>query len=265
MAKRLHDTEIWHKEWYCNLSQTHKLLVQYLFDNCDCAGVFEANYKIMQFLIGAEITEKDLLAIKQVVKLANGKFFLTDFISFQYGVNLDELNPKFSVHKGVIKILEKNGILGKDGECLNFETVTEGLGNGYNVTAQNKDKDKDKDKDNNITSTNKEDKKPKKPRKEKPEAVTLGEFNNVVLSPDEITKLKDLYKEKFETAIEILSSYIGSSGKKYKSHYAVLGKHNWVYQKTFEEKNGGGGSRNRYTTKPTEDKSSILRKVSEAF
>ena len=59
MAKRLHDTEIWHKEWYCNLSQTHKLLVQYLFDNCDCAGVFEANYKIMQFLIGAEITEKE--------------------------------------------------------------------------------------------------------------------------------------------------------------------------------------------------------------
>ena len=54
MAKRLHDTEIWHKEWYCNLSQTHKLLVQYLFDNCDCAGVFEANYKIMQFLIGAD-------------------------------------------------------------------------------------------------------------------------------------------------------------------------------------------------------------------
>ena len=236
--------------------------MQYLFDNCDCAGVFEANYKIMQFLIGAEITENDLLAIKQVVKLANGKFFLTDFISFQYGVNLDELNPKFSVHKGVIKILEKNGILGKDGECLKFETVTEGLGNSYNVTAQNKDKDKDKDKDNNITS-NKEDEKPKKTKKEKPEAVVLGEFKNVILSADEVTKLQELYKEKFATAIEVLSSYIGSSGKKYKSHYAVLGKHNWVYQKIFEEK--GSNGRSGYTTKPTEDKSSILRKVSEAF
>lgn len=49
MAKRLHDTEIWHKEWYCNLSQTHKLLVQYLFDNCDCAGVLRQTTKLCNF------------------------------------------------------------------------------------------------------------------------------------------------------------------------------------------------------------------------
>ena len=254
MAKRLHDTEIWHKEWFCNLTMTQKLLVQYLFDNCDCAGVFEANYKIMQFLIGAVVKEKDLLAIKQVVKLPNGKFYLTDFINFQYRVNLDELNPKFSVHKGIIKILEKNGIIGKNGECLKFERVTEELSNPYNVKEQNKDKDKDIDKNNisNNSNSNKE--------KEK-----LGEFKNVVLSEDEERKLRELYKDKFNSAIEVLSSYIASSGKKYKSHYAVLGKHNWVYSRVFNE--DSRDSSNAYATKPTSkaDKSSLLRRVSEAF
>lgn len=259
MAKRLHDTEIWHKEWFCNLTMTQKLLVQYLFDNCDCAGVFEANYKIMQFLIGAVVKEKDLLAIKQVVKLPNGKFFLTDFINFQYRVNLEELNPKFSVHKGIIKILEKNGIIGKDGECLKFERVTEELSNLYNVKEQNKDKDKDIDKNNISNNSNNNNNK----EKEK-----LGEFKNVVLSDDEEKKLKELYKDKFNPAIEILSSYIASSGKKYKSHYAVLGKHNWVYSRVFNEDSKGGNSKgNAYATKPTTkaDKSSLLRRVSEAF
>lgn len=256
MAKRLFDTEIWQKEWFGELPIKLKALVFYIFGNCDCAGVFEANYRNLKFYIGDKICEKDILNIKQIVKLPNGKFFLTDFIKFQYGVSIEELNPKFSVHKGVIKILEKNGILGKGGECLNFETVTEGLGNGYNVTAQNKDKDKNKDKDNNITS-NKEDETPKKTKKEKPEAVTLGEFNNVVLSTDEIAKLEELYKDRFAPAIEILSSYIASSGKKYKSHYAVLGKHNWVYKKTIEENKG--------MTNPVKDKSLILRQVNEAF
>lgn len=258
MAKRLHDTEIWHKEWFFNLTMTQKLLVQYLFDNCDCAGVFEANYKIMQFLIGAVVKEKDLLAIKQVVKLPNGKFFLTDFINFQYRVNLEELNPKFSVHKGIIKILEKNGIIGKDGECLNFERVTEELNNPYNVKEQNKDKDKDIDKNNISNNTNSNNK-----EKEK-----LGEFKNVILSADEEKKLKELYKDKFNSAIEVLSSYIASSGKKYKSHYAVLGKHNWVYSRVFNEDGKGNVSKgNAYATKPTTkaDKSSLLRRVSEAF
>lgn len=266
MAKRFHDTDIWDKEWFCNLTQTQKLLVQYLFDKCDCAGVFEANYKIMQFLIGAEVKETDLMTIKQVVKLPNGKFFLTDFIDFQYKVKIEELNPSFSVHRGIIKILEKNGILGKDGQCLNFETLTEELPRPYNVREQDKDKDIYKDNTNitNSITNNKENEKKKKIASSKPEVKinTFGEFANVSLSTDEEEKLKQLYKEKFGKAIEILSSYIASSGKKYKSHYAVLGKHNWVYKRIFEESGAGAGAGK---STPQKDKSSLLRQVNEAF
>ena len=94
-----------------------------------------------------------------------------------------------------------------------------------------------------------------KDKNKKPEIITLGEFSNVNLSEDEILKLKALYKEKFNPAIEVLSSYIASSGKKYKSHYAVLGKHNWVYKKIFGET----------VVNPIKDKSSILRQVNEVF
>lgn len=79
------------------------------------------------------------------------------------------------------------------------------------------------------TNTNK-----KQQRKEK-EKISFGEFSNVFLTQEEILKLKELYKteEKFNEGITILSNYKASSGKKYKSDYAVLNRSNWVYKKIF--------------------------------
>ena len=61
-----------------------------------------------------------------------------------------------------------------------------------------------------------------------------GEFNNVKLTDSEYEKLQEVYGNKFNEAIEKLSSYLAYKGKKYKSHYAVLGKHNWVYRVIME-------------------------------
>ena len=61
-----------------------------------------------------------------------------------------------------------------------------------------------------------------------------GEFQNVKLTKEEHKKLQTIYKTdlRFNAAIEILSNYIESKGKdKYKSHYAVLNKNQWVYEK----------------------------------
>ena len=52
---------------------------------------------------------------------------------------------------------------------------------------------------------------------------TYGEFNNVKLKPEEYLKVVNQYGEdKANALIEELSSYIASSGKRYKSHYATL-------------------------------------------
>ena len=50
----------------------------------------------------------------------------------------------------------------------------------------------------------------------------FGEFENVLLSADEFQKLKSKLGSETEGYIERLSSYIASSGKKYKSHYATI-------------------------------------------
>lgn len=101
-----------------------------------------------------------------------------------------------------------------------------------------KDKDKDIDIDNtsNITNSisNKEYKKNKKIKKDK---NIYGEFKNVKLTNEEYEKLNNIYQDKLQQAIEKLSCYIESSGRKYNNHYAVLGKHNWVYKEIMKNVN----------------------------
>ena len=65
----------------------------------------------------------------------------------------------------------------------------------------------------------------------------FGEFENVFLSADEFQKLKSKLGVETESYIERLSSYIASSGKKYKSHYATI--LSWTQKDT---KNSGGVS-----------------------
>ena len=87
-----------------------------------------------------------------------------------------------------------------------------------------KDKDKDKDKDNIIPPISPNgDIVPlegERPRKHK-----YGEYKNVLLTDDELEKLKAEYADYLDR-IERLSSYIASTGKAYKSHYATI--RNWA-------------------------------------
>lgn len=48
-----------------------------------------------------------------------------------------------------------------------------------------------------------------------------GEFKNVLLTNDELEKLKNEYLD-WEQRIDKLSIYIGSTGKRYKSHYLTI-------------------------------------------
>ena len=52
-----------------------------------------------------------------------------------------------------------------------------------------------------------------------------GEYKNVLLTDDELDKLKSEYSD-YADRIERLSSYVASTGKSYKSHYATI--RNWA-------------------------------------
>jgi len=112
MTRRMVDTEIWKKDWFLDLSIKQKLLVKFLYDNCDCAGVYELSYRTLRNCFDEEITKDDFAGIKQIKFISENKIFIEDFIQFQYGVSIDELKPhKSNVHKGISKSLIKNGLL----------------------------------------------------------------------------------------------------------------------------------------------------------
>lgn len=169
MAKRLSDTGIWNKDWYQELSIKQKLLVKFLFDNCDCAGIYEISWRNLKNCFNEEIKKEDFEGIKQVKFINENTIFIEDFIKFQYNVNFDELNEKNNVHKGILKSLRKYNI---------FPTLPQPLVNPY-PRVLDKDKVKVKDKDKESKEDLQEEKKEsKKEKKEEVEGVNPDIYVN---------------------------------------------------------------------------------------
>lgn len=60
----------------------------------------------------------------------------------------------------------------------------------------------------------------------RPAPQKYGEYKNVLLTDEEMDKLKAEFPSDFEARIERLSSYIASTGKSYKNHLATI--RNWA-------------------------------------
>jgi len=134
MAKRFTDTNKWRKPFIKGLSLEYKLLWFYILDDCDHAGIWQVDLEIASLRIGYDFNIKDCLSTfgSKVIEFHNReKWFIKDFIDFQYG----ELNPKNRAHNSVISLLKKYKLLEKNKELL---SPLQG--------AKDKDKDKDKDK-----------------------------------------------------------------------------------------------------------------------
>lgn len=104
--------------------------------------------------------------------------------------------------------------------------------------------DKDKDIESEPDSPNPPAPKPKRPTKHK-----QGEYKNVLLTDEELTKLEEAYGlDLTNEAITFLDEYIEMKGYKAKSHYLAIRK--WVINAVTEraQKNRGGyGNQNRGT------------------
>jgi len=147
MAKRLHDTGLWIKQWFRILSPAEKCAFLYLLNACDGAGVWDPDYEAAEFIIGDKVNWEELpgKTKNNIEVLDNGKWWLVDFVTFQCG----ELRESCAPHKSYIALLKKHGL---------YERVAKDLGNPY-VRVQereeekekelelDKDKEKDKEKD----------------------------------------------------------------------------------------------------------------------
>jgi len=131
MAKRMTDTDKWKKRFLKELKPEHKLLWFYILDDCNHAGIWDVDIEVASIRIGADLIYDMLpqVFLDKIVIFDNGdKWFIPDFIEFQYG----ELNPNSNVHKSVIALLDK----------YNLEGYGKGS-QGVQSTLNNKDKDKD--------------------------------------------------------------------------------------------------------------------------
>jgi hypothetical protein len=140
MAKRFTDTEKYKKQFIRGLPGPYKLLWDYLYHDCDHAGIWQVDFEVAQIYLGKDMPVNQTDALKlfnkdeeRIVILNNGsKWFIKPFVDFQYG----ELNSDNRVHHSVITALKKEGA---------YKGLTSPL-----QRAKDKDKEKDKDKDKDI-------------------------------------------------------------------------------------------------------------------
>lgn len=137
MAKRYTDTDKWKKTFIKSLPLEYKTFFLYLLDECDHAGIWHVEIEIVMARLGTSLSKDKALKLfkGRVFEFDNGqKWFVLDFVTFQYGV----LDANNRVHNSVIERLDKYNLI----ENCNIE-----IKGRTRVLQEPKDKDKDKDKD----------------------------------------------------------------------------------------------------------------------
>ncbi len=154
----------------------------------------------------------------------DGSFFsITGWEEYQSVEGLDKIREQNRIRQAKFK--EKQKLINSNviGNVTSNVTVTQG-----NTTDIDKEKEREKEEDKeSIIFVSDETKKPSK--KDKPIKHKYGEYKNVLLTDEELEKLKTEYSD-YEERIERLSGYIASTGKSYKSHYATI--RNWARKDT---------------------------------
>lgn len=118
MAKRFTDTTKYKKSFFRSLPGAYKLLWDFLYHDCDHAGIWIVDFETCQLYVGKDMPVSRERALElfnedevRIVEIDNGKkWFLPGFIEFQYG----KLSPNARPHIPVISALQKFGLLDTD-------------------------------------------------------------------------------------------------------------------------------------------------------
>lgn len=165
MAKRLTDTNKYKKPFIRGLLGPYKLLWDYLYHDCDHAGIWIVDFEVAQVYLGQDmkVNKEDALTYFnqdeiRIVEIDVNRWFIAPFIEFQYGV----LNEQNRAHKSVIQLLKKYNL---------WDGASKGLVRPL-LGCKVKDKDKDKEKKKEEFEKEKE--------KQNPDPETEKLYNQVV-------------------------------------------------------------------------------------
>ncbi len=144
MAKRFADTNKYKKPFIRSLPGAYKLLWDFLYLDCDHAGIWIVDFDVAQMYIGQDMpvsreTALQLFNIDEVRVFefdCKKKWLIVPFVEFQYG----RLTEKNKALTSVISILRKYGLIDNN---LNLKIPPASPLEG----GKDKDKEMDKDKD----------------------------------------------------------------------------------------------------------------------
>lgn len=174
---------------------------------------FINNPKKIQRMIGASDDDCKLLIMKQfIIPFESGIVVIKHWRIHNY-IQKDRYAPTiYQAEKSTLTV-NKN------------REYTECIQNGYNLDTQ-VSIDKDSIGKNRLDKDSL--KLEKKSKDIEPQAATTptrhkyGEYKNVLLSDEDMKKLKSEFPDDYNTRIERLSEYIASTGKVYKNHLATI-------------------------------------------
>lgn len=104
------DTTKWDDIWFRGLPPTLKLIYLYVCDRCDHAGIWEFDKELLIFHTKVDLIDEQRWIDRfhpKIVKLPNGKWWIKNYIQFQYSKGIDRRHNHFAP---VYRSLEKNNI-----------------------------------------------------------------------------------------------------------------------------------------------------------
>ena len=206
--KRMFSLHIVDSDAFLDMPVSTQLLYFHLCMRADDEG-FVGNPKKIIRMIGASDDDYKLLVVKRFLLIFESLVMVVKHWLIHNTIRMDRFSPTtYEDEKKLLDVKENKAYT-----LAESSLATNGLPSGNQMETQVKlSKD-------NISKDSKE---------------AVGELENVFLSNEELAKLKTKYgKSAANHLIEELSTYMGASGKKYRSHYATL--LNWARRKGTEE------------------------------
>lgn len=110
MAKRFIDTDLFKRPRFKDLKAPYKLLWVYLMCECNHAGLWNVELDVAGLRIGQKLPEDCATVMGHMIQVVDGgrKWWLKDFVRFQYGAELVTTNR---MHASVIRELETWGLM----------------------------------------------------------------------------------------------------------------------------------------------------------
>lgn len=236
--KRIVDVSFWTDNKVDEFSPEDKYFMLYLLTNpfTTQLGIYEISIKQAAFQMGYSIDAFNVLLDR----------FETKYRMIVYSKETGEIAIKNFLRHSIMKggkpvedCIKRDMSKVKNKKLIDFVFSSISEKDDLNETVKKIiseyqiENDNHNDNDNDVSyhdsyhdsyySPNAGEKKPEKPKNTVKHKY--GEYNNVLLTDDELDKLQSEYPD-WQDRIERLSSYVASTGKSYKSHYATI--RNWA-------------------------------------